>query len=276
MTIGLLIIDPQNDFHDIAPEKAPKRSSPALAVSGSSEDSKRLAAFIKANMAMIDESFLTLDTHAKYDIGHPDFWRDENGDQVQPFTEISQADIEAGRFVPVDSGMLAHAVDYARALEAGGRFKIMVWPEHCLKGSWGYQIFQPVKDALDIWSASKGREVYIKEKGKNPLTEHYGAFAAEYRIASDPETSLDTQFLDRLAKHDVILVGGQALSHCVGESVRQMVMTWPKELIKKIVLLRDTTSAVPGFEEFAENLVAELVSAGVQVKTTRDVENLWK
>lgn len=276
MNIGLLIIDPQDDFHDIGPENAPRGFSPALPVPGSTEDSKRLADFIKANKEMIDEVFLTLDTHAKYDIGHPDFWQDENGDRVQPFTEISQADIEAGRYVPADPAMLEHAIDYARALEAGGRFKIMVWSEHCIKDSWGYQIFQPVKDALDIWSASKGREVYIKEKGKNPLTEHYGAFAAEYRIASDPETSLDTQLLDRLAKHDVILVGGQALSHCVGESVRQMVMTWPKELIQKIVLLRDTTSAVPGFKEFAENLVAELVSAGVQVKTTRDVENLWK
>lgn len=275
MNIGLLIIDPQNDFHDISPEKAPEGISSALAVTGACEDSKRLADFLGRNRGMIDQVYVTLDTHAEYDIGHPAFWKDENGDQVQPFTEIEQADIEAGRFTPVDPEMRSHAIDYARSLEAAGRFKIMVWPQHCIKHSWGYKIYQPVKDALDNWSASTGLDVFTKEKGKNPLTEHYGAFAAEYRIKSDPETSLDVTFLDKLAKHDVILVGGQALSHCVGESVRQMVLTWPKELVAKITLLRDTTSAVPGFEAFAEELVADLKAKGVQVKTTDDVKNLW-
>ena len=270
MNIGLLIIDPQNDFHDIAPEKAPKGISSALPVTGACEDSKRLADFISRNKHAIDQVYVTLDTHAKYDIGHSEFWLDANGNAPGPFTEITHADIQSHHFTPVDPDMREYTLEYALALEADGQFKIMVWPNHCIKDSWGCQIFEPVKDAMGVWSASSGKDAYVKEKGKNPLTEHYRAFAAEYAIKSDPETMLDVPFLDVLAKHEIVVVSGQALSHCVGESVLQMVMSWPRHLAEKIILLRDTTSPVPGFEDFAEDLVKKLQGYGVIIKTTAD------
>lgn len=273
MTIGLLIIDPQNDFHDINPEKAPEGQSAALAVTGATEDSTRLAAFMERFKGNIDQVYVTLDTHADYDIGHPAFWQDEQGNSPEPFTPISSAEIHDGRMTPVDPDLRDYSYQYAKYIEDQGRFVVNVWPIHCIKGSWGHEVYPPVQDAIGRWEQDSGRKTYFKEKGKNPLTEHYGAFTAEYQMASDPETKMDTAFLDNLAKHNLVLVGGQALSHCVGETVHQMVMAWPEEMCKKIILLRDTTSPVGGFEEIAEDLVADLQRAGVQVMTIDEFEH---
>lgn len=274
MSIGLLIIDPQNDFHDIASQDAPEGQSPALAVAGATEDSKRLAAFMGRFQGDIEQAYVTLDTHAEYDIGHPAFWRDENGNHPDPFTPIGSLEIADGRMTPVDPELKDYAYRYAKFLEDQGRFVVIVWPTHCIKGSWGHDVYAPVQSALNDWEQASGRKTFVKEKGKNPLTEHYGAFAAEYPIDSDPETEMDTAFLDQLAQHDVIFVSGQALSHCVGETVRQMVLEWPRELREKIVLLGDTASPVGGFEEFAEGLLSELQEAGVRVINSSEISDL--
>lgn len=270
MKTALLIIDPQNDFHDIPMGTRPGAYEPALAVPGACEDSARLSDFIRRNQEKIDGIYVTMDTHADYDIGHPMFWQDAEGNEVNPFTPITHDDIVSGRYRPVDSDLKQYVLDYTQALEEGGRFTAMVWPTHCVKHTFGWSIYKPIMNAIKEWEATVGKDALVKEKGTNQLTEHYGAFAAEYEIEGDPETQLDTKLLDQLAEHDVIIVGGQALSHCVGESVRQMTLAWPKELTEKIVLLRDTTSAVPGFGDFADDLVEDLKAAGIQVRTTNN------
>jgi len=129
----LLIIDPQNDFCDLPPPAAP-----ALPVPGAHQDMLRLASLIEQGGAGLSAITITLDSHHRYDVAHPTFWRTADGAAPGPFTQISAADVRAGRFVPRDAGGLPRVLSYLDALESAGRYQLMVWPVHCEIGSWGH------------------------------------------------------------------------------------------------------------------------------------------
>lgn len=40
---------------------------------------------------------------------------------------------------------------YARKLEAGGKFKLTIWPDHCLIGSDGHAIQDDIQNAVREW-----------------------------------------------------------------------------------------------------------------------------
>ena len=61
---------------------------------------------------------------------------------------------------------------------------------------------------------------------------------------------------------------GQALSHCVNETVRDIVEHWPKEEIGKLTVLKDCASSVPGFEAAGETFLSDMKEAGVNVGTS--------
>lgn len=65
-----------------------------------------------------------------------------------------------------------------------------------------------------------------------------------------------------------LVVCGQALSHCVNYTVRDIVEHWPKEEMGKITLLKDCASSVPGFEEAGEVFLKDMINAGVNVETS--------
>ena len=69
---------------------------------------------------------------------------------------------------------------------------------------------------------------------------------------------------------DVILVAGEALSHCVRASVTQLVNNIPEGDITKYVLLTDACSNVTGFESLGEDFVAEMRGKGMRVSTTKE------
>jgi len=93
MTVALLIIDPQVDFHP---------PSGSLAVPGADHDAERVAALIEKNISSIDAIFVTLDSHHALHIGHPLFWKDgATGEHPAPMTFISAEDVKAGKWVPV-------------------------------------------------------------------------------------------------------------------------------------------------------------------------------
>ena len=83
----LLVIDPQNDFCD-------------LSVVGAHADMLRLAELIKSGLNGLTEISITLDSHHRLDIAHPTFWSNGDGKAVTPFTQISAAEVRAGKFAP--------------------------------------------------------------------------------------------------------------------------------------------------------------------------------
>lgn len=60
--------------------------------------------------------------------------------------------------------------------------------------------------------------------------------------------SLNQSLINVLKHADKVVICGEALSHCVNYTVRDLVDAWPAERIQDLVLLTDCASSVPGFE----------------------------
>ena len=62
---------------------------------------------------------------------------------------------------------------------------------------------------------------------------------------------------------------GQALSHCVNYTVRDILDDWPPNEANRITILADCASSVPGFEAVGEAFLGDSERAGV-VEGTSD------
>ena len=279
--IAVLAIDPQYDFHDIPVEQQvisgidadgkPKRIKPALAVPGAWDDAIALGLFIKRLTPVISKIIVTLDTHQRYDIAHPLYWLDANNQSPAPFTEITNEDIVSGKWRPVNPALMSHVLSYTKELETKGKYKLYIWPPHCLVGEPGHNIVQPVMEAIQEWEETRFTRYTPLSKGHNPHTEHYGGCEAEVPMADDSTTRLNKQFIKAIEANDLVFITGQALSHCVAATVLQIAENFDPENIKKLVLLEDTTSAIDGFEQNAKDFIETMKAKGMQVVKSTDV-----
>ena len=148
MTIELLVIDPQVDFVDPAG---------ALSVPGADSDMNRLAHFVHRHSEQLDAIHITLDTHQRMDISHPMWWLDEQGVPPEPFTSFTAAQVKEGKWRTRHPEAAARSLAYLEALEAGGRYPHLVWPEHCLLGGPGHAIWSPLREAVHAWEGQGRR-----------------------------------------------------------------------------------------------------------------------
>jgi nicotinamidase-related amidase len=253
--IELLIIDPQNDFSD-----AP---GAALPVPGACADGDRLAALIDRLRDRLEDIHVTLDTHQLVDIAHPIFWVDSEGNAPMPFTQISREAVARGDWRPRNPTFGERALAYVQALADNGRYELTIWPPHCLVGTWGHNVMAPVAGALRRWEEGFARVDYVT-KGHNPWTEHYSAIQADVPDPEDPTTQLNTRLIQTLERADTVLLSGQALSHCVANTVRDIADNFGAASITKLVLLEDTSSPVPGFEALGQQFLADLTRRGMR------------
>lgn len=260
----LLLIDPQNDFCDLPPALCPPGEAPALPVAGAHADMGRVAALIDALQPRLDAITVTLDSHLRLDIAHPGFWQTADGGAVAPFTAICAAQLRAGAFCPRDPAALPRALAYCDELEARGRYTLMVWPVHCEIGSWGHAVHAQVRAAYNRWEQARQRSVSRVLKGRNPWTEHYSAVMAEVPDAADADTQLNHALITQLAPADVLLVAGEASSHCVRATTEDLAAHLGGEL-SRVVLLSDAMSPVAGFEAQAQAFLAAMQQRGLRV-----------
>ena len=233
----LLIVDMQNDFC---------RPEGALYVKGAEKDVARLAKFIKDQSDRIDHIIMTQDNHHVIDISHPGFWEDNDGNPPAPFTGISSDDVQKGIWRPRYEK--EKAALYIRELEKQGEFAHVIWPEHCIIGSSGAAIVNEIMEPVIAW-ARKGNYFEVVIKGTNPLTEHFGALRANIPIENSLETQLNTVLINKLQHFNTILLAGEARSHCVANTVKQMLEI--DGIAGKLVILSDCMSDVTGFETLA-------------------------
>lgn len=255
---AMLIIDAQFDFC---------HPQGALFVPGADADMKRLAAWIKSNKASIDHISVTMDSHPVNDISHPSFWQDKNGNFPNPFTPITSQEIKDGiwspRFFPREAN------EYVESLEKQGEFGHFIWPYHCLIGSRGAAIDDQIMDALIEWTKD-GKFYQVVAKGTYPLTEHFGIFRANVPVANRPETQLNQALIDTLEKYQHIYLGGEAKSHCVANSLKQVLEEAPG-LAGKFVILEDCMSDVPNLGHLGAPVYAKAKSMGIQFAKSTDI-----
>jgi nicotinamidase/pyrazinamidase len=262
MRVELLIIDPQIDFCD--PDKG------ALYVKGAEHDMARLSSMVRRVGSRLDDIHVTLDSHHLVDIAHPIFWRDSQGNHPDPFTLISVSDVETGKWAPTQPGLYKRALDYVQTLERNGRYVLCIWPPHCLIGSPGHAIVLELFAALQEWE-KRFAILDLVTKGSNIMTEHYSAVKAEVPDPEDAGTQINTRLIETLQQADLIAVAGEAGSHCLANTVRDIADSFGDDrAVSKIVLIEDATSPVPGFEKFQDDFLAEMTARGMRRSTTID------
>ena len=260
----LLIIDPQNDFCDLP--------GAALPVAGADADMQRLAAFIRTHSAALTDITLTLDSHHRIDIAHPTFWQQADGSAVAPFTTITAAEVHAGQFVPRQPAALGRTLAYLDALEARGRYLLMVWPVHCEIGTWGHNVHADVRAAYNAWEDQQGRNATKLTKGSNPWTEHYSAVMAEVPDAHDEATGLNHALMAAMDQADVLLIAGEASSHCVRATTEHIAEHLARQKPQRIVLLTDCMSPVAGFQAQHDAFLQSMQAQGIELATSTQVQ----
>lgn len=267
MNIQLLIIDPQNDFCN---------PNGSLSVPGAEEDMKRLAGFVTRMRDKLDDIHITLDSHRKVDISHPIWWKDRKGRHPDPFTLISAEDLSTGRWSTTMPSSHKRSLLYLKALEASGRYPHTIWPEHCLIGDEGHNVYGELSAAVHNWEERFAQASFVT-KGSNPWTEHFSAVQAEVPDAEDPSTQINTSLIQTLEDADIVLLAGEAETHCVLNTVVDIANQFgDPQYIEKLVWLTDATSPVPnppGMTIFSDKLksdFSELVAKGMKTATSAD------
>ena len=265
LNIELLIIDPQIDFCD---------PNGALFVPGADQDMIRLGEMIIRLKRKINDIHVTLDSHHLVDIAHPIFWLDSSGKHPIPFENgvpkiITVEDVKNGVYRTTNPQYQKRALEYVTELDANGRYPLCIWPPHCLIGSPGACVVPSLFASLLEWESDFAMVDYVT-KGSNFWTEHYSAVQADVPDPEDPDTNLNNELINILKKADVILLAGEARSHCLANTVIDIANDFGEEHIKKMVLLTDATADVAGCEAMGEDFVREMVGRGMQTSTTVD------
>jgi nicotinamidase-related amidase len=137
-----------------------------------------------------------------------------------------------------------------------------------LIGSPGHTVFPDLFSALTDWESRFAFVDYVT-KGSNILTEHYSAVQADVPDAADTSTQINTRLIQTLEQADVVLIAGEARTHCLANTVRDIANNFGDDsFVSKLVLLTDASSDIPGFETHAQNFMSEMTGRGMQLSTT--------
>ncbi len=259
--IHLLVIDPQNDFCD---------PNGSLFVTGANDDMNRLAAMVRRMRSRLTAIHVTLDSHRKVDISHPIWFRDSAGKPPAPLTVITAGDLRKGVWSTTQPSAYPRTLQYLEALEASGRYPHVIWPYHCLIGDEGHNVWSALVEVVHEWEDRFAMADYVT-KGSNPWTEHFSAVQAEVPDPTDPTTQVNTELIQTLENADVVLLAGEALSHCLANTVRDIADKFADPAyVRKLVLLTDASSNVPGFDTYGDDFLRTLEAKGMQTATTTD------
>jgi nicotinamidase-related amidase len=290
--ICLLLVDVQNTF--CLPDY--ELFVAGRSGSGAVDDNVRLCRFVYRNLGSITAIRATMDTHTAYQIFHPAFWIDEQGEHPEPLTTIGVDEVEQGRW-RVDPRAVAnldyaardeldeYALHYVRRLAEAGKYELMIWPYHAVLGGPSHALVSAVHEAMFFHTIARASQSHYEVKGDRPLTEHYSALRPEVthdhrgeRIARENEG-----FVETLLDYDVVAVAGQAKSHCLAWTIEDLLGDIRKrdaELARKVYLLEDCTSPVVipdvvDFTEEADDAFERFAEAGMHVVRSTDSLGEW-
>lgn len=250
-------IDVQQDFMD----------NGALGVPGAHGDVERMTKFIYNNMDKIANIAVSIDTHTPHQIFHPCWWVDENGNNPAPYTVITLADLDAGKWKPVIAPKESR--EYIKHLEQDGKKQLCVWSYHCIQGTTGCALENQFANMIYFHSVAKKSVVKRLVKGTDPLSEMYGIIKPEY----DTHNYINIDFLNQLETYDKIVIAGEAKSHCVLETIKQILEHFANrpEITNKIYILGDCMSSIPGYEQVTDDTFNNFVSVyGVNIVNSTD------
>lgn len=261
--IFLLLIDAQVDFiHEDG----------ALSVPGAIDDTRRTVEWMYDHMGEITTIGASLDSHVPIQIFHPPWWVDADGNHPEPFTTIPHEDVRSGKWRPLY--LPEWSVTYTEKLEEDSKKILMIWPYHVLIGTPGQTLIPALYEAIAYHTIARQSQPVLLTKGTIPKSEHYSAVEPEVKVEDHPNGGLNTEFMDKLAEHDLIYIAGQARSHCVLETVSSMMRYYPPEVVKKMRILSDAMSSVAhpeiDFDAMADETFGRFQEHGLTLTDTTE------
>lgn len=258
----LLCIDVQKDFIE----------GGALAVPGSIGDVERITRFIYNNMSGISKIMCSLDTHIAHQIFHPCWWANSAGEHPDPYTIITYDDVVANNWRPV-VGDPKDSLEYLKELEkvGAGKKQLCIWPYHCIKGTDGFTLENEFAKMVYFHSVARKSVNHMINKGEDPYSEMYGIIKPEF----SQKNFINTPVLTAIEKYDEIYVVGEAASHCLMESVKQIAEHFKDrpDVTQKITVLEDCTSPITGYEADTEAAFDNFKSSyGIKFAKSTDIQ----
>ncbi|CAG0989339.1 hypothetical protein ANAEL_02202 [Anaerolineales bacterium] len=284
--ISLLLVDVQNTFCIPGFELFVGGRSGHGAV----DDNVRLCEFIYRNLGNITSITATLDTHLSQQIFHPIFFVDKNGNHPAPYTmiQVEQLQREEWKFnsalaprydITPEYGqqMIVH---YAETLRRRGKYALTIWPYHAMLGGIGHALVPAVEETVFFHSIARLSQPKFEVKGEHPFTEHYSAVGPDVTKGPKGETlgKHNDAFINELKEVDVMVIAGQAKSHCVAWTISDLlddIRAADPDLARRVYLLEDCTSpvVVPGadFTDQADEAFEAFAQAGMKIIKSTDV-----
>lgn len=259
LKILCLLIDMQVDFcHE----------SGSLFVPGAIQDVQRVIEFIYRNAGRITKIICSLDSHYPLQIFHPAWWADQNGRHPDPFTIISIEDVETEKWRPLREK--EWTIRYVKALQREAKKQLTIWPYHVPIGGVGNALDPELWSAV-FWHAiaRKSQPIWL-QKGSVAKTEHYSIIKPEIPVEEQNNQTSTERFEQLVDEYDYIYLAGEAQSHCVLETVKDIAVIFKNQpdKLKKIFILKDCMSAVAhpeiDFHAMAQQEFAAFAKQGIQ------------
>jgi nicotinamidase-related amidase len=257
---------------------------------GAVDDSRRLCEFVYRNLGNITQVFPSLDTHHAMQVFHAIWLVDEHGNHPDPYTLVSAADVESGRWRanPALAEALGiepdyaerHLAHYTRQLADGGKYDLTIWPYHAMLGGIGHALVSAVEEAIFFHGIARHSHPDFQVKGDKPLTEHYSMLGPEVTEGPDGESlgGHNNALVRELLGFDAVVVAGQAKSHCMAWTIDDLLDE--RRLAERTYLLEDCTSpvVVPGVVDYTDEADAAFeryAAAGMHVVRSTDPVASW-
>lgn len=289
LKVILLSVDVQNTFCIPGFELYVGGRSGTAAV----DDNRRLCEFIYRNLHHITEIIPTMDTHQAMQIFHAVFLVDDRGNTPPAYTRVSESDIQAGKWrinpsissalMESNSWVQQYLLGYVRQLAKSAQYDLTIWPYHAMLGGIGHALVAAFEEACFFHSIARFAPTVFEMKGRSPLTECYSVLGPEVSIKHRYSSQKNDGLLNRLLSADILIIAGQAKSHCVAWTISDLleaILARNADLSTNVYLLVDCTSpvVVPGVVDFtdeAEQAFDRFAKAGMHIVRSTDPMASW-
>ncbi len=260
----LLLVDMQVDFcHE----------NGTLYVPGARDDIQRVIELIYRHANKLTTIMSSLDSHNPLQIFHPAWWVNQQNEHPAPFTIITPEDLKAGIWTPQYNVQWSR--DYVNRLQHRSKKQLLIWPYHVPIGGMGNAIDPELWCAIFWHSIARQSQPIWLHKGSISETEHYSILKPEIETEDDDQSAVP-KIRRMVHEYDRILVAGEAESHCVLETIKDLTDLFHKqpEMLSKITVLQDCMSPVQhpeiDFHAIAQEEFKRCAKAGMQFRNSTD------
>jgi len=259
MINDLLIIDPQVDFCE---------KDGSVFISNSDNKTKKLGKLIKKISDQLKTVHVSLNIRNILNVSHHKMWINQENFHPRPFTQITTEDIESGKWKTENPKFLNIIKKYISKLETIEKYKFCVWPYHCLIGSRGSTITNPIFDELCDWEINKTEtQINYILRGKNPYAEEFSV------IKSSKSNNINKIFIESFKTSKYLFIAGFSFSHYIISTIKTISDHFSETENKKIIILLDLLNIDNecGFEMNYEKFLLDLKNKGVSIIYSSDI-----